>query len=116
LAAKQKALEATHQQLVQLGGVFRASKRAEVQALEDSQRAELKQATERAQAEYQTLQRQAQSELNKHLGVIVGSFARDRRLRLVLNADTSVIWAAPGTDITGEVLAKLNAEAEKPTP
>jgi Skp family chaperone for outer membrane proteins len=110
LAAKQKALEATHLQLLQLGGVFSGSKRARVQAEEERQRADLKRATEQAQADYQTLQRQVQSDLNKHLGALVATFAKDRKLRLVLNSDTAVIWATPGTDLTAEVLAKLNAK------
>jgi Skp family chaperone for outer membrane proteins len=114
LAAKQKALEATHLQLVQLGGPFSNSKRARVQAEEERQRADLKRATEQAQADYQALQRQFQAELNKHLQALVATLAKDRRLRFVLNADTSVIWAAPGTDLTAEVLAGLNAKEEKP--
>jgi Skp family chaperone for outer membrane proteins len=114
LAAKQKVLESTHLQLLQLGGVFSASKRARVQAEEERQRADLKRATEQAQADYQALQRQIQSDLNTHLGALVATFAKDRKLRLVLNADTTVIWATPGTDITAEVLAKLNAKEETP--
>jgi outer membrane protein len=113
LAAQQKALEATHTQLVQLGGVFSASKRARVQADEDRQKEELKRATEQAQADYQALQRQSQGDLNKHVGAVVAELAKKRHLRLVLNADTAVIWALPGTDITAEVLAKLNAMDEK---
>jgi Skp family chaperone for outer membrane proteins len=113
LAEKQKALEATHQQLAQQGGLFSASKRAKVQADEDRQRAELKQASEQAGAEYQALQRQVQADLGKHLGAVVASLAKERRLRLVLNSDV-IVWAAPGMDMTTEVLAKLNAEEEKP--
>jgi Skp family chaperone for outer membrane proteins len=116
LAAKQKTLEVTHLQLVQVGGLFSASKRARFQAEEERQRADLKRATEQAQADFQALQRQIQAELKKHLSAVLAAFAKDRRLRLVLNADTAVIWAAPGTDITAEVLAKLNAKEEKPAP
>jgi len=109
LLAKQKALEATHQQLVQLGGVFNSSKRTAVAADEERQRAELKKATDDAQQEYQVAQRTAQVELTKHLGEVVAAFARDRKLRFVLNSDAAIMWAAPGTDLTAEVLAKLNA-------
>jgi outer membrane protein len=116
LAAKQQALEATHLQLVQLGGFFNASKRARVQAEEERLRADLKRSTEQAQGDFQALQRQAQADIIKDLNAVVATFAKDRRLRLVLNADNAVIWAAPGTDMTAEVLAKLNAKEEKPAP
>jgi Skp family chaperone for outer membrane proteins len=113
LAVKQKGLEAKHQELVQLGGVFSASKRARVRAEEEQLRADAKHAAEQAQAEFQALQRQVQGDLSKHLGVVVAQFAKERRYRLVLNSDTAVVWAAPLMDITAEVLAKLNAQEEK---
>jgi Skp family chaperone for outer membrane proteins len=113
LAAKQKALEAARLEVAQTGGVFSASKRAKAKADEERLLADAKHAAEQAQGEFQTMQRQIQTELSKHLGVIVAQFAQERRLRLVLNSDTAVVWAQPGNDLTAEVLAKLNAQQEK---
>jgi Skp family chaperone for outer membrane proteins len=116
LSDKQKALDATHQRLVQLGGVFQASKRTQVKAEEDRQRADLKESTDRAQGELQTLQRQLQDELRRNLVAVVEALAKERSLRLVLNADTAVIWTVPGMDLTADVLARLNARSPKQSP
>ncbi len=114
VTTKEKALQETHLQLLQLGGVFSTSKRARVQAQEERQRAELKLFREQFQAEIAALERQAQVNFNTHLAAVLSEIARVNRLRLVLNADTAVVWAAPGMDITTQVLAKLNAPPEKP--
>ena len=109
LRAKQQALQATQGQLANSGGVFQASKRTELQKQEEQQRAEFQKATQQAQVEVQELQRQLQNKLRQELTVILSDMAKRRSIQIVLNQDTSVVWAPEGSDITAEVVERLNA-------
>jgi Skp family chaperone for outer membrane proteins len=97
--ARKKALDDTRLALANAGGYFSGARRAELQKIEQRQEAELKQATEEAQKSLVELQRQVQTQLR----------TRDRSFDVVLNADTSLVWARNITDITNDVLERLNA-------
>ena len=113
IAAKREALEATHLQLVQAGGLFQRSRRVQLQAEENRQRTELQRLTEQSQADLQNLQRQLQNSLRQKISTILDRLTKQKGVQLVLNADTSVVWAAPGIDLTQEVLSSLNATEEQ---
>ena len=108
LRGKQQALEATRSQLANAGGVFQASKRAELKTQEEQQRIDLQKATQQAQADVQELQRQLQTKLRQELNVILSDIAKRKSIQLVLNQDTAVVWAPEGSDVTAEVLERLN--------
>ncbi len=70
-----------------------------------------------AQAEVQELQQEVQSEFVKKLSPIIDQLANEKGLHLVFNAgDAGIAWAAPGLDLTSEVIKKLDALAKPATP
>jgi outer membrane protein len=107
--ARKKALDDTRLALANAGGYFSGARRAELQKIEQRQEAELKQATEEAQKSLVELQRQVQTQLRTELARVIEQLARDRSFDVVLNADTSLVWARNITDITNDVLERLNA-------
>jgi Skp family chaperone for outer membrane proteins len=116
IKAKQKALEATRLELVNAGGVFSASKRAQLKTREGEQQSELQRATQQAQIDFQSLQGQLQTELRRKFTPIVADAANRKGIQVVFNADTALIWTSAGTDLTAEVLERLNAaSSEKAT-
>ena len=109
--AKKKALDETKLAIANAGGVFSSSKRAELKATEAKQEAALKQATEEAQKAFTDLQRELQTGIRNDLGRVINEVARERPVQYILNADTTLLWARDATDLTGEVLERLNASS-----
>jgi Skp family chaperone for outer membrane proteins len=109
VGTQQKALEATRTELANAGGLFQATRRAQLRAQENRQQTELQQAAQRAQSDLQNLQRELQADLRKKLAVVLADLAKRRAIQIVLNEDSAVVWAPPGTDLTAEVLDRLNA-------
>ena len=62
-----------------------------------------------AQTDIQALQRQISSELSPKLKAAVAEVVKATAVQVVLNADTSVVWAVPGLDLTPKVIEHLNA-------
>jgi outer membrane protein len=108
IRAKQQAIETTRTQLANAGGVFQASKRTELKAQEERQRLDLQKATQQAQTELQELQRQVQGKMRQELAAILSDIAKQKSIQIVLNQDAAVVWAPSGSDITAEVLERLN--------
>jgi len=115
VTAKQKALAAVRLQVANAGGLFRASKRAELVAEQTRQEAELLRATQQAQTDVQELQRELQADLRRQVGDILTDIAKRRGIQFVLNEDAAVLMAPTGTDLTAEVIARMNA-APPPKP
>ena len=109
--AKKKALDETKLGIANAGGVFSSSKRAELKATEAKQEAALKQATEEAQKAFVELQRELQTGIRSDLGRVINEVTRERPVQYILNADTTLIWARDATDLTGEVLERLNVSS-----
>jgi Skp family chaperone for outer membrane proteins len=115
LAVKQKALEATKLELANSGGLFSATKRNKLKAQEAQQQSELQRLAQQAQSDVQNLQRQLEADLRREFSTIVGEIAARRSIQLVLNLDNAVVWTSTGTDLTAEVLDRLNAATQKRT-
>jgi outer membrane protein len=107
LRAKQQTLEATRQQLMQGG---ESSARAQLQQQEQQQRIELERATMQAQTDLQALQRQLQTDFQARLKPVVEEVAKSENIQVVLNGDTTIVWAAPSLDLTAVVIDRLNAK------
>ena len=112
LRSRQQTLEATRQQLAQADGAARVH----LQQQELQQQTDLARATAQAQADLQTLQRQAQADVQGRVKTILDDVAKSQNIQLVLNGDTSVVWSAPGTDLTGAVVERLNSNAATAAP
>lgn len=108
LRARQQALEATRQQLARAAT---PEERARLAQQEQQERTGLEADTVRAQAEMQSIQRQMQATMQARLKAVLDEMLQGQQVLLVLNAETAVVWAAPGTDLTSAVIEKLNARA-----
>jgi Skp family chaperone for outer membrane proteins len=113
LRAKQQALDTTRQQLTTATD---AETRTKLSKQEQDQRSDLERATQQAQADLQRLQRDVQSEVQGRVRGAIEELAKTQNIKLVLNADTSVVWGAPGMDVTNLLIDKLTAPAAVPPP
>jgi Skp family chaperone for outer membrane proteins len=112
LRAKQQEIEATRRQIAAAAD---AGARNTLMKQEDEQRQELQRLAQQAQAELQKLQREVQAGLQVQVKKATEELSREQNIRLVLNADTTVIWAAPGMDVTNQLIDKLNAQSAQST-
>lgn len=116
LAEKQQRVESLRLQIAQNGGVFYRSKRDELQKQEEKERAELDRLKETAQSEIQALQREIQTAFQSDLKTVLVELAQERDADVVLNADTSVVWARPGFDLTDDTIKRVDGlEAARTT-
>ena len=115
LAEKQQKVESLRLQIAQNGGVFYRSKRDELQKQEEKERAELDRMKETAQGEIQALQREIQTAFQNDLKTVLVELAQERDADVVVNADTAVVWAKPGFDLTDEAIKRVDGlEAARP--
>ncbi len=112
VSARKKALDQTKLAIANSGGFFSRSRLVELRKVEQRQEAELRQATEEAQKAIVDLQRTLQEELRQELSRVLDQMARERPFEFVLNADTALVWARNGNDLTDEVLRRLNAATD----
>jgi Skp family chaperone for outer membrane proteins len=113
IRAKQQAIDATRQQFATAPD---AETRTRLLKQEQDQRAELDRLAAQAQADVQRLQRDVQAELQARVKSALEQMSQAQNYRLVLNADTSVVWSAPGMDVTNQLIDRLNAEAAAKKP
>jgi Skp family chaperone for outer membrane proteins len=109
LRAKAQTLDALRSQIVAAPD---AETRARLADDEKRQRAELEQATVATQTELQSRQRQMQAGLQARVKVVLDELLKGQDVVVVLNAETSIVWAQPGADLTAAVIAKLNGSGD----
>jgi Skp family chaperone for outer membrane proteins len=115
LAEKQQKVEALRLQIAQNGGVFYRSRREELQKQEEKERAEFDRLKETAQSDILAVQRDVQSEFQSALKSVLVDLANERDADVVLNADTAVVWAKPGFDLTDDAIKRVDGlEAARP--
>lgn len=108
LTAKQTELEDVVRQLAKPGALAPAERERLTQD-ETRRRAELPQLSQQAQTAFQTAQAKLLKDMIGQLSPILADIAKRYGVDVVLNSDTAVAWAAPGTDATDEVVRRLNA-------
>ncbi len=112
IRARQQALEATRSQLPMAKD---DATRTRLQGQEALQRADFEKALAQSQTDMQALQRQGSAELaGKVRGALQEILKGSPAVQVVLNADTSVVWAQPGHDLTAAVVAHMDAQKPKP--
>ena len=107
LRAKQQTLEATRQQLSQSAD---SAARMQLQQQEQQQRTDLERSTQQAQADIQALQREVNTDMQQRVRSALDEIMKTQSYQLVVNADTSVLWAAPDLDLTSAVVERLNGK------
>jgi Skp family chaperone for outer membrane proteins len=121
LQDKQKTLQANQQRLERDGGVMNDQARAQLTAEIDRQQRDLQRLSEDAQQEVQTLVEQVEADFNRKLSPVIDRVARAKGVDFVFNgAQSGLIWAAQGMDLTAEVIQALDspppAAATTPAP
>jgi Skp family chaperone for outer membrane proteins len=106
LQAKQKELEDVGRQLAK--DSLPAADRERLSQEQSRRRAELQQLTTQAQTEFQSTQARVNAEVRSQLTPILADIAKRSGVDAIFNSDT-IAWAAAGTDMTNEVVQRLNA-------
>ena len=107
LRTKQQALEATRTKLAQAAD---AAARAPLALQEQQERQDFERSTQQAQVDLQALQREVNAEIQSRLRGALDEIMKSQTYQLVLNADTTVLWASPELDLTAAVIQRLNAK------
>jgi outer membrane protein len=117
LNEKNKALQADQQKLQTGGLVLSDQARAELEKKIERQNVEIQRATQDAQQEVQELQQELQNEFQRKLMPIVQKVFDERGLHMLFSAaDSGIVLANQGLDITAEVIKRFDAAAPAGTP
>ena len=110
LQERNKALQGDQQKLEQGGSVLSDQARTELQARIERQQRELQRFTEDAQQDVQQLAEQVEAEFNRKLTPVIDKVAKQKQVHFVFNAAQSgLIWAEPGMDLTAEVIQAFDS-------
>jgi len=91
--------------------------RAELEKKIERQNVEIQRATQDAQQEVQELQRELQAEFERKLRPIVAQVAQEKGLHILFSAaDSGIVWADPGLDITNDVIKRFDTGASTAAP
>jgi outer membrane protein len=114
---KAKLLQGNQQKLQTSGSVMNETARTQLEKEIEKQQKDAERFQQDAQAEVQELQQEVQNEFVKKLSPIIDQLATEKGLHLVFNAgDAGIAWAAPGLDLTSDVIKKLDAMTKPATP
>jgi outer membrane protein len=112
LQEKNKALQTAQQKLEQGGSVLSDSARAQLQTEIERQQRDLQRFTEDAQQDVQQLAEQVEAEFNRKLTPVIDKVAKQKGVHFVFNAAQSgLIWAEPGMNLTAEVIQAFDSPA-----
>ena len=115
-ADKAKLLQGNQQKLQTSGSVMNETARVQLEKEIEKQTKDAERFQQDAQAEINELQQEVQNEFVKKLSPIVEALANEKGLHLVFNASESgIAWAAPGLDLTPDVIKRLDATAKPGT-
>jgi outer membrane protein len=106
---KNKALQADQQKLQSGGSVLSDAARGELEKKIERQNTDIQRATQDAQQEVQELQQELQNEFQRKLMPIVQQVAQEKGIHILFSAaDSGIVWADPGLDITADVIKKFD--------
>lgn len=112
LQEKNKALQSSQQKLEQGGSVLSDQARAQLQADIERQQRDIQRFTEDAQQDVTALAEQVEGEFNRKLTPVIDKVAKQKQVHFVFNAAQSgLIWAEPGMDLTAEVIQAFDVPA-----
>jgi outer membrane protein len=116
-AAKTKTLQDNQQKLQTSGSVMNDTARAQLEKDIERQTVEGQRFEQDAQAELTELQQQLQQEFQRKLMPILEALSKEKGLQALLSAaDSGVVWADPGLDLTLEAVKKMDAGAAAAKP
>src|SRR5579871_940768 len=107
---RQKKLQADQQKLQTSGSMLNDAARSQLEKDIEKQQVDMQRFQQDAQAEINELQQEVQNDFVKKLQPIVDRIAAEKGLHLLFNsAEAGLAWAAPGLDLTSEVIKALDA-------
>lgn len=116
-ATKTKTLQDNQQKLQTSGSVMNDTARAQLEKDIERQTVEGQRFEQDAQAELTELQQELQQEFQRKLMPILEALSKEKGLQALLSAaDSGVIWADPGLDLTLEAVKKMDTGAAAPKP
>jgi len=109
---KQKKLQGDQQKLQTGGSMLNDAARAQLEKDIEKQQVDIQRFQQDAQAEIQELQQSVQNDFLKKLQPIVDRLAQEKGLQLLFNsAEAGLAWAAPGLDLTAEMIKAVDGPA-----
>jgi len=114
---KAKLLQGNQQKLQTSGGAMNDAARTQLEKEIERQQKEGERFQQDAQAEVNELQQEVQNEFFKKVQPVIDAVASEKGLHMVFNtADAGLAWAAPGLDLTSEVVKRLDTGAKPAAP
>jgi len=115
LSDKNKQIEGL--QAKQRSAVLGEDARVQIQKDVDKINKEIERLTQDAQGELQELQNDLQIDFQRKVAPVIESVARDKGLHLLFSqADSGLVWADGGLDLTLEVIRRLDAASAVAAP
>ena len=112
LNEKNKALQTAQQKLESGGSVLSDSARAQLQADIERQQRDIQRFTEDAQQDITNATQQAQDEFGRKLQPVIDKVAKEKKVDFVFNAaESGLIWAVEGMNLTADVIKAFDAGA-----
>ena len=112
---KNKAIQADQQKLAAGASVMSEASRVELEKKIERQNVELQRLTQDAQQEVQELQQQLQNQFQQKLMPIVQQVAASKGIHVLFSAaDSGIVWADPGLDITADVIKQFDTGGATP--
>lgn len=116
LNERQKALQVAQERLQKEGAVLSESARGQLEKDVDRMQKDIQRFTQDAQAEVEELQRELQEEFQRKLLPIVQQMGVDKNLQMIFSAaDSGLVWADSGLDLTAEVVKRMDEQSAKPS-
>jgi Skp family chaperone for outer membrane proteins len=117
LAEKQKSLKSMQEKLQQGGSVLSDQARLQLEKDIEKGNRELQFAQQDANAELEQMQNELQADFNRKLGPILDQVAKEKGLHFLLSIrDAGALWAAPGLDLSAEIVKRFDAATKAPAP
>ncbi len=109
---KNRQMQAAQQKLDQGGSVLSDAARAQLQAEIERLQRDIQRFTEDAQQDVQALQQQLQEDFQRKLNPVIDRVAREKQVHMVFSAaDSGLVWADPGLDLTSDVIRAFDTSA-----
>jgi outer membrane protein len=117
LQEKNKALQTAQQKLESGGSVLNDQARAQLQSDIERQQRDIQRFAEDADQDIANATQQAQNEFGRKLNPVIDKVAREKGVDFVFNAaESGLIWANPGMDLTAEVIRAFDGPAAAAKP
>lgn len=109
LQQKQKAIQDAQNKLNTGGTVMSDAAREQAEKDIEKLQRDYQRAQQDAQEEVQSLTRDLQNDFQRKLLPLIAQVATEKGLHMVFSADSGLVWADPGLNITPDLIKRLNA-------